>query len=84
MVFNFYYNNWFIIFIDNIFKDVSIKDFIEIFEEDGRVMDVFISRKVRKYISLGFGFVRFRKEEEGIRVIRRINRMLLLGKFVCF
>lgn len=43
------------------------------------MIDVYVSEKVRKYSNFKFGFVRFRREDEVARVIRRINNLLIKG-----
>lgn len=51
----------YMVFVDNIRKEVILSELKELFEEYGRIADVYILRKERRYVNLYFGFVRFKE-----------------------
>lgn len=60
-----------IFFVDYFFKESINKDLWKIFQKYGKIIDVFIFKKIRKGVKFRFGFVRYVMREEVERVIRR-------------
>lgn len=50
-----------------------------LFFEMGMVVDVFISKKIRKNKSCGFGFVRYQRENEAAAAINAFNGSVFMG-----
>ena len=57
------------LFVDNLPKAMTAEWLRQIFKHHGNLVDVFLSRKVRKMTSNVFGFVRYECREEALRVI---------------
>ncbi|CAO2820802.1 unnamed protein product [Amaranthus hypochondriacus] len=73
------HEGWCSLFIDNIPSAASTQDLWHMFNTVGVVVDVYISKKLRQNSSKRFGFVRFRREEEGFRAIKELHGRSLLG-----
>ncbi|XVF71504.1 hypothetical protein PTKIN_Ptkin12aG0043100 [Pterospermum kingtungense] len=73
-------SNLFTAFVDRISKRVSRKRLWEFFEIFGRVVDIFIPRKVLQDKSrFGYAFVRFKQESELINAIEKANNRFMDG-----
>lgn len=61
------------LFVDYIPRGLPPVELRKIFEKEGKVIDVFISRKSRPQKNYAFGFVRFESEAEAKRAILHVN-----------
>lgn len=51
----------------------------QIFRNDGKIVDVYISNKARANKNFKFNFIRFAKREEAIRAMQRNNGLEVNG-----
>ena len=68
------------LFVDNIPKGVDRSWFRRVFEDCGKVRDVFISSKTRKNRKDGFGFVRYSTIHEAEQAIQRLHNYVVRGR----
>ena len=54
----------------------------KIFKSIGKVVDIYISRKVRKTSVQPFAFVRFETKEEALKVVESCNGMEVRGNII--
>ncbi|MED6173107.1 hypothetical protein PIB30_056245 [Stylosanthes scabra] len=69
----------FSIFVDNLPYDVTRTWLWEAFSSTGRVVDVYLSRKIRKSNQLGFAFIRYKSKEEVLRTIEQLDGWIVRG-----
>ncbi|MED6208171.1 hypothetical protein PIB30_042624 [Stylosanthes scabra] len=72
-------DNSFSVFADNLPKDVTIEWLWKVFSSTGRVIDVYLSRKVRPRNPLKFAFIRYAYREEVQRTIEQLDGWLVWG-----
>ena len=65
------------LFIDNLPKDMTRDWLLQLFEFEGKVADVYLSRKQRRGHKSPFGFVRYRRKVETLRAIKNLNGMIV-------
>ncbi|CAO2821105.1 unnamed protein product [Amaranthus hypochondriacus] len=61
------------VFVDGLHMGMAKEWLFDMFSEYGRVMDVYISSKLRKYSKDAFGFVRYAKKEEAFLAINKLD-----------
>ncbi|CAO2830846.1 unnamed protein product [Amaranthus hypochondriacus] len=71
------------LFIDHLPYGVSINWIGDTFAEFGKVMDVYLSKKVRKSCKDMFGFVRFNRYEEAVEAVKNMNDFAIKGMKLC-
>ncbi|CAO2837905.1 unnamed protein product [Amaranthus hypochondriacus] len=69
----------FSLFVDDIPRSLSNAELRKIFQREGQVSDVYISKKVRLKKKECFGFVRYKYEQEAVKGIRKLNGLVLSG-----
>lgn len=69
----------FTIFIDNLPMSMTNVWLKQLFKNEGRILDVFVSRKQHKFEKELFRFVRFHKEHEANEAIKRNDELLVKG-----
>ena len=52
----------------------------QLFKFEGQVVDVYVSHKMRKNTDSCFGFVRFKRKEEAIRALEKLDGTKIRGK----
>ncbi|CAO2813892.1 unnamed protein product [Amaranthus hypochondriacus] len=67
------------LFVDGISRKVSLQDLRRIFEQEGSVMDVYISGKKRKKEKDSFGFVRYNSTKEALKAIEKLDGFVIHG-----
>ena len=72
-------NRTFSLFVDFIPIDTTNNALRKIFEVEGRVNDVFISRKARKFRREAFGFVRFYNRQDARNAVRNLDGFVMKG-----
>lgn len=75
-----HHEGWVSLFIDNIHRETTVQELRSLFNKAGVVVDTYISSKKRSNKKTLFGFVRFRKHEEGDRAIRELHGRSLKGE----
>ncbi|MED6119955.1 hypothetical protein PIB30_016545 [Stylosanthes scabra] len=63
----------FSLFVDNLPNSANTEWLWEIFSREGEVVDVFLSKKVRKYSPFHFAFVRFAYKNHALRAANKFN-----------
>lgn len=61
------------LFIDHLPRDISPEWVHDLFSEYGKVVDVFVSKKIRKGCKDAFGFVRFKRIKDAKEAINKLN-----------
>ncbi|MED6130713.1 hypothetical protein PIB30_003290 [Stylosanthes scabra] len=69
----------FSLFVDNLPNSANTEWLWEIFSREGEVVDVFLSKKVGKYSSFHFAFVRFAYKNHALRAANKFNGWELEG-----
>ncbi|CAO2825319.1 unnamed protein product [Amaranthus hypochondriacus] len=67
------------LFIEGIPHESSIVDLRKLFEQYGKVRDIYISGKKRKNTESSFGFVRYENREEAKKAIAKVHNTKLHG-----
>ncbi|XP_057540573.1 uncharacterized protein LOC130818419 [Amaranthus tricolor] len=73
------YGSW-SLFVDCIPQGMTSRWLRSIFEKDGCVDDVFISKKIRDFTYDAFGFVRFSSVQEAENAISNLNGLVVRGR----
>ena len=60
-------------FVDNLPSSMTKARLWQIFKFEGRIIDIYISRKVRKTLAQPFAFMRWRTKEDAVRAVKNIN-----------
>ncbi|CAO2820347.1 unnamed protein product [Amaranthus hypochondriacus] len=71
--------NVFSLFVDGIARSVSLSELRELFEQEGKVADVYISGKKRSHTRESFGFVRFFKKYEAVKAVQQLDGVCIHG-----
>ena len=66
-------------FVDNLTDSMTVSWLWQLFPHEGKVVDVFVSRKERRSCSSPFAFVRFAKLNEAQEAIKNMNDMVIRG-----
>ncbi|MED6197045.1 hypothetical protein PIB30_053070 [Stylosanthes scabra] len=67
------------IFVDNLPVDM-IKEWLwNVFGRSGKVVDIYISRKIRKANPLRFAFIRYKFKDEALRTIDHLDGWIVWG-----
>ncbi|MED6162141.1 hypothetical protein PIB30_067553 [Stylosanthes scabra] len=74
----------FTLFVDNISHRVSTQDLWEMFSNEGQVVDVFLSNKIRINNAFKFAFVRFAFKNHALRASRNLDGCVLEGVKLMF
>lgn len=68
------------VFVDGLHMGMAKEWLFDKFSEVGRVRDVYVSSKVRKYSRDAFGFVRYGKKAEALLAIKKFHGVEVKGK----
>ena len=72
----------FTIFFDSLPSSMSKAWLYQIFNLEGKVVDIYISRKVRKISTQSFAFVRYKSREEALRAVRNLDGVEIRGNLM--
>ncbi|CAO2824891.1 unnamed protein product [Amaranthus hypochondriacus] len=70
------------VFVDGLHVNMAKEWLHDLFSEYGRVRDVYIASKIRKYSKDGFGFVRYNKKVEALKAVENLDGRLVKGKML--
>ncbi|MED6124575.1 hypothetical protein PIB30_060100 [Stylosanthes scabra] len=74
--------NTFTVFADNLPQDATYQWLWKVFSNTGKVVDIFLSRKIRKSNPLKFAFIRYRTREEMERTAEQLDGWIVWGSRV--
>ena len=72
----------FSLFVDGLPLEMSWDWLQQIFRGEGDIIDVYVSKKIRRRSDCRFGFVRFRKLEEAKMAVRNLNGVMIREKIM--
>ena len=70
------------LFVDGLPRDMSWDWLMQIFSGEGEIIDVFVSKKIRRFSGSRFAFVRFKKVEEALSAIRNLDGIRIRGRSI--
>ena len=70
------------LFVDGLPWEMSWDWLMQIFSGEGEIIDVFVSKKRRRFSGSCFGFVQFKKVEEAMSAIRNLDGTRIRGRSI--
>ncbi|CAO2826293.1 unnamed protein product [Amaranthus hypochondriacus] len=67
------------LFVDGIGRSATLAELRELFEQEGKVADVYISGKKRNHTRVSFGFVRFYRTHEAAKAVQNLDGVCIHG-----